>query len=478
MRTALYLLLVVGAASITGSLVPQAPNSPQNVARLFRDHPLLARIYDALGLFDVFGSWWFTLTYVLLFVSLVSCLIPRTRALIRTVRNRPQPTRELEGMRHHASRSAAAPPERSLDAAAAALRRRRFRVVRSREGVAAEKGASREVGSLLFHWSFLLLLAGAMIGKGFGFSAQATVVEGSAFTEAHASYDFPPSEGRFFDESMHRGFRVRVRDFEVTYRRNGVPRDFVSRVEVLEGPDVIRRAEIRVNRPLVHDGVAVYQQGFGWAPEVAVTRDGEPLLSGPVLFVTDASQDQRAPWRGVIKLPSLRPQVGIELRLFPDPAAALFGAPMLEPRDPFLAFTAYRGDLRLTRAQNVFRLDKTGLRETDEGGIGMGQAAELTGGLELRFEGVRQYTQFRVARDPGTGLMLAAGILILLGLVPALFAYRRRIWVRATSEGEGSRIELAGFALQRRSVFEEEFATLEREVLGHAPERSRPAPIR
>ncbi|MGH2738202.1 MAG: cytochrome c biogenesis protein ResB, partial [Actinomycetota bacterium] len=75
MRTALVLLLVVGAASVLGSLVPQAPTVPAAVADLFATRPLLARVYRALGLFDVYGSWWFTLTYVLLLISLASCLV-------------------------------------------------------------------------------------------------------------------------------------------------------------------------------------------------------------------------------------------------------------------------------------------------------------------------------------------------------------------------------------------------------------------
>ena len=57
MRTALYLLLVVGVASIAGSLVPQAPNSPDVVRRMYEEHPLRARSFEGLGLFDVFGSW-------------------------------------------------------------------------------------------------------------------------------------------------------------------------------------------------------------------------------------------------------------------------------------------------------------------------------------------------------------------------------------------------------------------------------------
>src|SRR5919106_2929147 len=90
MRTALILLLVVAVAAMFGSLVPQAPIAPGAVESLYRDHPLQARVYEVLGLFDVYGSWWFTLAYALLLISLASCLVPRTRALVRSLRRRPQ----------------------------------------------------------------------------------------------------------------------------------------------------------------------------------------------------------------------------------------------------------------------------------------------------------------------------------------------------------------------------------------------------
>src|SRR2546423_9820260 len=104
MRTALILLLFLAVASIAGSLVPQEAASPFRVASIFRDHPLRARIYDALGLFNVFGSVWFTLIYSLLLLSLAACLFPRTPAMIRNVLACPQPARELETTRHFAIR--------------------------------------------------------------------------------------------------------------------------------------------------------------------------------------------------------------------------------------------------------------------------------------------------------------------------------------------------------------------------------------
>ena len=465
MRTALILLLVVAVASVFGSLVPQVGVNRAAVIRLFLDRPLLARIYDGLGLFDVYGSWWFTLTYALLLISLASCLAPRTRAWWRGRGRQPQAARELEGMRHFAEAEVPLAPDRVLDRARKVLRRRRFRVVPAEPGLAAEKGRARESGSLLFHWSLFLLLIGAVLGKGFGFSGQGTIVEGETWTEAHASYDGPPVEGRFFSEGMHRGFQVHLVDFDASFHSSGVPRDFVSRVEVTERSGS-RRAEIRVNDPLSVEGVKLYQQGYGWAPVIDV-RDGDrPLAGGPAVFITRTPQDPRRPWEGVIKLPSLRPQVGLEFRLFPD-VAGLTGAPMLEARNPFMTYVAWRGDLRLTAAQSVFRLDRAGLERFASGGVGLGQVAELPGGIEIAFPELREYTQLLVKRDPGLWIMLTAALLLVAGLLPGLYSSRRRLWVRAVAvDGTGTRVQVGGFALQRTAAFDEEFRSIAGELVG------------
>ena len=467
MRTALILLLVVGAASVVGSLVPQIGVSRAAVVEMFVEHPLRARFYRTLGLFDVYGSWWFTAIYALLLISLAACLIPRTRALWRARARRPEAARELEGMRHFAEAAVPLAPAPALDRARRVLRRRRFRVDATGPGLAAEKGTARESGSLLFHWSLFLILIGAVYGKGFGFSGQATIVEGETWIESHASYDGPPVEGRFFAESMHAGFGVRLEDFDASYRATGLPREFVSRVSLLTSDGApAGETAIRVNEPASFEGVKLYQQGYGWAPVIEVRQDGRLLASGPVVFITRTPNDMRRPWHGVIKLPSLRPQVGLELRLFPDAAAGLVGAPMLEARSPFLAYEAFRGDLRLTAAQSVFSLDRTGLQPFASGGIGLGETRVLPEGIEVTFVELREYTQLLVKRDPGTWIMLVAALLIVAGLIPALTSSRRRVWVRAVpADGVGSRLQVAGFALQRRAAFEEEFQSIKSELV-------------
>ena len=145
MRTALILLLMLALASVAGSLVPQWPNSPERVIRYQLDHPLVGAFYGRAGLFDVFGSWWFVLITTLLFVSLVACLFPRTRALVRTLRQRPVQAREIDAFRLYEERVVSADPTRAIDGSRRVLRRRLFRV--ARDGAAGRRSPPRRARS-------------------------------------------------------------------------------------------------------------------------------------------------------------------------------------------------------------------------------------------------------------------------------------------------------------------------------------------
>lgn len=471
MRTALVLLLLVALAAVAGSLVPQVGVAEARIAAMFRDHPLRARIYEQLGLFDVYGSWWFTLLYVLLLVSLGACLLPRTRALLRNARSTPQPAREMDSLRHYAELALPGDPDRAIAGARRVLRRRLFRVSapNGRPVLAADKGLAREAGSLLFHWSFFLLLIGVVWGKGTGFTGTAVVVEGQRWVEAHANYDGTVREGRFFHED-HSGVQLEVEEFRATYRTTGQPEDFVT-VAKLWAADgsFLRGVEIRVNEPAVAEGVRFYQFGYGWAPVVEVERDGEPIASGPIVCTQGAPQGVsplQVPWDCVLKLPSLRPQVGLEFVLWPD-SRALYALletgtamPMVTEFAPVMTYTLYEGDLRADRIQRATVLDTSAMRETGSGAIGAGESVDLGDGVAMRFADLRQYTVLQVSRDRGLWIVLAAAILVLVGLLPALYTSRRRLWVAAEPGGTGTVLKVGGFALQRRSQFEEEFSRL------------------
>ena len=89
MGTALALLFLLALAAIPGALWPQRPVSPTTVDRYIADNPNLAPWLDRLQIFDVFSSVWFTSIYVLLFVSLIGCLVPRLIDHARSLRATP-----------------------------------------------------------------------------------------------------------------------------------------------------------------------------------------------------------------------------------------------------------------------------------------------------------------------------------------------------------------------------------------------------
>ena len=68
---------LLALAALPGALLPQRSLSQTNVRRYFADHPALAPVLDRLYLFDVFSAPWVAAVYLLLFISLIGCVLPR-----------------------------------------------------------------------------------------------------------------------------------------------------------------------------------------------------------------------------------------------------------------------------------------------------------------------------------------------------------------------------------------------------------------
>src|SRR4051794_22019759 len=149
MRTALLLLLLLAVAAVPGSVFPQRRINPGQVQQYMDDHPGYAGLLDRIGLFDVYSSVRFSAIYLLLFVSLVGCVLPRSRVHLRALRAAPPRTpRRLERLRGHERIRVDAPPQETLDALARTLRRRRYRVARHDDASASALSVSAERGYL------------------------------------------------------------------------------------------------------------------------------------------------------------------------------------------------------------------------------------------------------------------------------------------------------------------------------------------
>jgi cytochrome c biogenesis protein len=472
MRTALVLLVVLAAASILGSLFPQEGISPQRVDRYFADHPALAPVLERLGLFDVFGSAWYMAVYLALLGALVACLVPRTRALVRVLRSRPPRGGDLARYRTRATFETSAPPGEAMAAARRVLRRNRFRLAEREGELAGEKGYLREVASMLFHVSLLVLLVGLAYGKGYGYRGQAAIVEGETWANARVGYD-SYSPGRFFGADRLAPFQLRLDDFTNSFHPDNTPREFASRLTALDlDGRPIQSQRVAPNRPMTVDGVRIFQSDYGYVPVVRVRdADGRELLAPQEVLTL---RDPASEWStGAVKVTRSSPQVGLDLTMFTGLVTAPDcpgGAPFCnDPRlvRPVLVVLAYQGDLQAHRAQSVFSLDRTRLEPLGDRPLLLvpGQSRKLANGMEVSFTDLKQYSVLTLARDPGVPVVAVAAALLLLGLVPSLYVTRRRVWVRAVPAGAGgARVELAGLALQGKAAFEAELARLARQM--------------
>jgi len=129
MRTALFLLLLLAVGAIPGSIWPQRNIDAGRVAAYLAQHRSSGPWLDRFGFFDVYSSPWFASIYLLLFISLVGCVLPRSRIHWDAVRAEPPPApKRLERLPAHATAVVEARPEDVLLSARRVLRAKRFRV--------------------------------------------------------------------------------------------------------------------------------------------------------------------------------------------------------------------------------------------------------------------------------------------------------------------------------------------------------------
>lgn len=464
MRTALFLLLLLAVAAVPGSLFPQRPANPSIVTQRIKNDGDLGKVLDALQLFDVYSSAWFSAIYILLFISLIGCVVPRAIAHYKAMRSQPPRTpKRLSRLPEYGTlvvpADAGIPASRAVNDAAGLLKKRGYRVeVRDDDGaqpsLGAERGFLREVGNLVFHTSLIGVLVSVAAGGLFGYSGQRILVEGDTFVNTLVGYDqFTP--GTNFESSQLQPYSVRLDKFQATFDREsegkkGQPIDFKADVTTKESPDAPEQQEVlKVNDPLTLGGTSLYLTGNGYAPLVTI-RDGQGNVAfqGPVVARLQGDHYYSSV---VIKVPDAKPdQLGFAGFFLPtamvsNEGVSFSGDPELF--NPRLSLNSYFGDLGLNTGdpQNVFELDVKKLtplnaRNLDAGGITLEPGTSYTlpdGKGTITFDGVKRYIGVDIHHNPGQLYALIFALLAVAGLVTSLYVNRRRVWVRAGIHEDG-----------------------------------------
>src|SRR5699024_2163549 len=123
MRVALLLLMLLAIAALPGSFFPQVPQDPAAVLRYKADNPTLGEWLERLGFFDVYAAPWFAAVYLLLFISLIGCILPRVAAHARALRAAPpRVPRNFARFAVRGERTSGASPDVVTDAVLRALK--------------------------------------------------------------------------------------------------------------------------------------------------------------------------------------------------------------------------------------------------------------------------------------------------------------------------------------------------------------------
>ncbi|MEU5220102.1 cytochrome c biogenesis protein ResB [Streptomyces sp. NPDC020807] len=496
MRVALILLFMLSLGAVPGSLVPQS-SADEFKVQAFKDaHPTLTPLYEKLQFFDVYSSVWFSAIYILLFVSLIGCILPRTWQFVGQLRSRPPGApKRLTRLPAYATWRTEAEPEEVRAAALTVLKGRRFRAHTAGDAVAAEKGYLREAGNLAFHVALIVMLVAFAWGQLFKSEGGKLIVEGDGFSNTLTQYDDFKSGSQFGTDELE-PFSFTLNSFTGTYEKTGpqrgTPRTFEADVTYSEDGGKEKKAVIRVNEPLEVGGSKVYLIAHGYAP-VFTVRDGK----GKVVFhgaVPMLPVDNNITSTGAIKVMDgyrdkngEREQLGFTALFVPTFAGEGKGTmfsqfPALD--FPVVALTGYHGSLGVDSGlpQNVYQLDTKKMKQFElDKGTGKaerllpGEAMTLPGGAgSITFEkDIKEWASFQISQQPGNGLALAGAIAAIAGLTGSLFIQRRRVWVRAVRGEDGvTVVEMAGLGRSESAKLPEELGDLAAALAAQAP----PAP--
>ncbi|KAM9863281.1 cytochrome c biogenesis protein ResB [Leucobacter sp. BZR 635] len=496
MRVALILLLLLAVAAIPGSLVPQRGADPNGVIQYEKDNPTLFKILDAFPIqaFDVYGSVWFSAIYLLLFISLIGCVLPRIKHHWNAWRGTPPKTparlNRMAGFSEiRVTNEDATEEERlafahaAVESAASMLRRQRYRAEIqeathrgvSEVSVSSERGYLRETGNLLFHVALVGVLVCVGLGSAFTFNGQRVLYEGESFVNQLIDYD-SANAGRAFRSDTLEPFSLRLDDLEVNYitpddadaspNSIGQVREFIASMTLTDPQGNESAEEIRVNHPLRVHNSPIYLLANGYAPTIVVRNAADEIVFEESVVFIPQGADPNLTSLGVVKVlngltddSGEATQLGLRGFFYPTQTKLESGAytsnyPDLE--NPVLTLDAFAGDLGVDDGvpQSVYSLE-TGKMEQLTGRaiekpsieLRPGESADLPNGLgTVSFEAVPRYASFDVMQNPFQIGILIFALLSLGGLIWSLFVPRRRLWVKAIPTADGVLLQYAGLA--------------------------------
>jgi cytochrome c biogenesis protein len=425
-KLTVVILPLLAALSIIGTLIPQN-ESPAEYFRAFG--PFMYRLLGTLDVFDMYHSWWFQGLIMLMVINIVVCSIDRLQTTGKTIFTK-NPKFNLENYRQRNSRR-----DFGLSADVETSKANFERILAKEFGfcrslpvdqgyaITAEKGRWTRLGVYAVHSSIVVLLVGALIGSLRGYEGFVNIPEGETATTIQL---------RNTGLVLKLPFAIRCEDFDVQFYKTGAPKEFRSKLVLLENGRPVLRKDLIVNDPIRYQGINIFQASYGKLNDagagIALPKEIElsfkSLASGKVYRV-----------KTVMHQPLVLPE---ELGTFVingfEPSAQFKGMAI----GPALSgtLTPQSGEAAAVTLPIKFpRFDA----------MRRGKVIISVSNAEVT-QPTRYYTGLQVTRDPGVGLVYFGFCLMIVGCMVTFFMAHQQVVVEIQPKADGASVMVSGKA--------------------------------
>jgi cytochrome c biogenesis protein len=422
-KLALILLIILACTSILGTLIKQG-QTPEYYVNVYGAK--LAGLFEMMGLTSMYSSWWYIALLVLFALNLIVCSFERLPSVWRQVTrdNLAEAPAELAKLACSYRITKKIDPPKAAERIIQTLQSAGWKKIQRLEQSGStlmfvQKGAWSGFGVYLVHLSILVILAGAIIGRLFGFQAYVFIPEGRTTSNIFL---------RETQEPMPLDFRLRNDRFEKTFYPNGQVKSYRAALTVIDPErQTPYRKTIVVNDPLSYKGITFYMGDSYPTEQFLVKVENQ---------TTGRQQSFRAPAEQTFNWPDMDFSFIIENPEFDEEGAIVRTG---------VTFTSGAAD------------NPANLQLTDNSSKTFEHGGQR---FTLSFRQL-QSTLLLVKRDPGIATVYSGCVLLVIGLVVSFFFAHRRLWFRISpGDKKGALIEVGGISNKNRLGFEQTFNRL------------------
>lgn len=478
-KLAVVLLIILAIVSVIGTVIQQN-EPPEQYLREYSQATV--QLFEMLGFFDMYHTWWFVLLLFLFTANLTVCTLERLPHTLKVMTAPLKPIDEdsLKAVPYKKEVEFKGGMAKAEERAAGVLKNRRYRYVESKGPAGSQfitqRGVYSRLGVYITHISIILIFVGALIGSFFGFKAFLNLPEGKASKIVYLRNE--PMWDQIMDAlgiakspviqspeggvpAMPLGFFVRCNSFDVDYyfspsgMPTGMPSEYHSTLSVfdLDGERILDK-RIRVNDPLTFHGITFYQSSYGTLQEgggqiiLNIRRKNGAGTAGETVAIAPGASSHVASIDRTIKVLGFAPYAAR------NPATGqvqFYRTENEEYINPAVELEVYKGN------KPVYR---TTILKRDAGQPNMPEDYTITYG---GYWGTR-FTGLQVTKDPGVWVVYTGFILLCIGPLVAFFGSHRKLWVRIQERKGQAVILVAGSANRNRMAFEREFNRIVEEL--------------